>query len=399
MPSAFVISAVATVAMLVIAFLMFVLPKPGAAPAAPAPTPPPPPPQGTAGPTPNPGAGSPVPKPSDEVRDFWQVLGLVDDAPNGYRAVVSGSKGTGQILYYLADRDGVSTNPNVRPRATDRVTRIVERITGKRVFGLPFVTSLRSMDIDRVVKKSTQIKQEVALYEQIVAPGAVSRQLLYREINRPTYHEALDTIDGVRFNIISDAVINVIDPEPGFMRYQHSFLQTLSDRIGNYIATQVNNMDWETYKKHKAGINKFDLAGLNEVLKDLGVEVVRLTVSDPEIAKGSPEVQAALEAAKIAEERAKAKRKEGEGQRDYAISIAEGNAQAVERLAKAEAARFEELFLTFRKNGLTEAQAIHLAQQTIIAEVNAEAIGKLTTYAPGNPGGVQLSVPVGGGEK
>ncbi len=366
-----------------------------------APRPPVPPASGSAPGTPPtsptvPGQGSPNGNLYDEGRDIWQIFGLVDDAPNGYRAVVSGPTGHGRILYYIADTDRVSTNPLVRNRSVDLLTLLVERITGKRVFGLPFITSLRDMDIDRVVKRPTLIKQEVSLFEQIEATGVVKRKLLYREIYRPTYHEALDTKDQVRFNVNSDAVINVTDPEPAYKRYQHSFLQTLSDRIGNYIASQVNNMDWETYKAYRVGDNKFDLVGLNQMLTDLGVEVIRLTVSDYEIAKASPEVQAALQEVKIAERQAEAQRRRGEGERDFAILTAEGRAKAIERLAKAEAKRFDELFRTFRKDGkMSEAEAIHLAQQTIVAEVNAEAIGKLTTYAPGNPGGVQLSVPVG----
>lgn len=328
----------------------------------------------------------------DELMDPMERFGLVDDSPNMYRAVVSGPSGKGRILRIISDLDARSGNPLVV---------LIERLSGKRYYGLPFVTSIRPIDIDRVVRKQTQTTEaESSLISQLDATGIVRRRGLMRQFPRPIYHPAIDTLDGVRINLNSYLVIEVIGPRPEapFTIYKDSLLQTIDQIVGSHVATKINQMKLEDYKASNSGaVNRFDLGELNRKLRILDVRALQHNVSDYEIVKNSPEVQRAMEEVVIAEQQAKAKRTAGKGEADYTIRTGAAKARVVERMAKAEAVRFDELFKSFRVKGVSEAQAIKMAQAVIVAEVNAEAIGKLVYYGAGSSG-VQLAVP-GVGEK
>ncbi len=350
---------------------------------------------------------------SDSGKDFWGKLGLVDDTPNLIRAVVAGGTGNGPILYFIDNvpgriyDSGTKKMRDLEPgedRYKDEgfLERIVRNITGKRVYGLPFIRSFRPIKIDRVVKKEARAGGvAVALEDQLDATGLVTKYALYGQFYRPTYHPALDTDDGVRFATNSYALLRVVDPEPAFTVYKDSLLQTVDEIKDAFISSQVLKLKWEEYKDKgsdtrdgEANESKFDLTIFNKMLKPTGLEAVQLTFSDPEIFKGAPELQKALEQKKIAEEKAHARRAEGEGEKDYHISVAEGQAKGLERLAQAKARRFDELFNSFKGKFFSDEDAAREANELIKAEFNADAVSKLTgVYAPGGHAGVQLSVP------
>jgi regulator of protease activity HflC (stomatin/prohibitin superfamily) len=349
--------------------------------------------------------GSGVPR--DEEKDFWQHFGLVDDSPNLIRAIVAGNENTGPIIGFITNVLGkkydpitkkmVPLSPGENPYGNETwFERFVRRTFGKRVFGFPFIRNLRPLTIDRVVKKNTSDGgSETDLSKQLSA-SFVKRYGLYGEILRPTHHKDIDTKDGVRFSANSYAIIEVTNPEPAFTIYSDSFLQTISEIISGFVSSKIIRMTWEFYKRKGRDGNKFDateIAELNLLLGALGVKVIQFTMSDPQLAAS---IQTALEKRKTAQETSAARRLEGEGEKDYRISIGEGDAKVIERVAKAKASRFEELITLYIKNGWSNREAVDKANAMIVAEFNADAIGRLTgTYVAGGAG-VQMAIPTGG---
>jgi hypothetical protein len=174
----------------------------------------------------------------------------------------------------------------------------------------------------------------------------------------------------------------------------------------------------DEYKKDRETGEKFkDLGPLNDVLRPLGVRVIALPFSDPEITEESKQLQEALQLQKIGKEKgraavaeaeglADAQRLKAKGMKDASISIAEGEAEAtwikgeaqaqvIERVAKANGMQIAEFYRRFQDGAFSDAEAMRMATELIQSGLNAEAVGKLTgVYAPGGGAPVQLSVPV-----
>lgn len=341
----------------------------------------------------------------DAQYDPWQFWGFTHSEPNTYLCVVEGQNGKGRVVRYI-DTD----NLPVRQGLTGDLIRGLEGVSGRVYFGTPFVTSLRKPAIDRVIRNQTQNNNpQATLLEELLATGMVRKDGLRKLIYRPTYHRAIDTADGVRFNLNTYVVYRVFNPEVAFMVYLDSFLQTLSQLDGTFVSSQALPLKWEQYKGLKVNVgSKFKIADFDTILLPIKTKVETYNVSDPEIVKESPAVQAALELVIIAREEAKKLKVMAAATRDKTIleaagkaaarlKEAEAEAKAIERLAKAEQSRFDELFAAFSKGGrLSEVEAIRLAQQTVVAEANAKAIGNLTYYGNGTgASGVQLVVPAG----
>ena len=339
-----------------------------------------------------------------EDSSIWRKLGFIDETPNLIRAVVAGDAESGPILYYTA---------NVRGKKIDKKGRLTHledeedqqsglnpfqlftiHTFGKRWIGLPFFRNVKPIDIDRVVKKDTQdADQEKLKLSGVLGASKKTSYGLYAEFPRPTYHHELDTNDQVRFNIISTAIVVVEDAEQAFTIYNDSLLQNISDIIETFISNKVLKMNWENYKNEgsenqtgKTGTEKFakSMDDLNCRLSPLGVIVKHLFISDPEISKGAEEMQKALEATRIAKERANAKSAE-----------ADGEGRAIERIATAKADRYRQLVEFYKAQGVSAPEAVVMANSMVSAEFNAEAIGKLNVYVAGGSG-VQLTLPEGG---
>lgn len=338
-------------------------------------------------------------KPKDEKKGFWQYFGLVDNSPNLFRAVVAGNESSGPVIKIIATFKDMRYDPKLKRLVPlkawesqypdeNMFEEFVRVAFGKLYYGLPFIRNVKPLYIDRVVDKDTNAAAGQSLENQLEA-SMVKRYGLYREIQRPTYHKNVDTKDGVRFNVNSYAFIEVENPEPAFEIYADNLLQTISKIISGFVSSKVILMDWDEYKTAGEKGNKFsktDIEELNILLNKLGLKVTQLTMSDPE---ANESVQEALERKKKAQEDAAAKRLQGEGEKDYLISVGEGNARVIERIAKANAERFNQLIELYTKNGLSKKDAVDKANAMIAAEFNADAIGKLTgTYAPGLGSGV-----------
>lgn len=342
-------------------------------------------------------------KAQDEVKDFWQSFGLVDDSPNLIRAIVAGNENTGPIIGYMSNLQGRIVNSStgeVRHLNPDEdqyagenpFEKFIRTTFGKRVYGYPLIRSIKPLTIDRVVKKDTSKANESNDLSKQLDATFVRRYGLYGDILRPTYHTDVDTKDGIRFSVNSYSVIEVTNAEPAFKIYPDSFLQTISDIISGFVSSKVIMMTWEEYKAKGVSGRKFDdseLVELNSLLKPLGVRVTQFTMSDPQLNK---EIQRVMEIRATAEETAKAKIKEGEGQKGFLINEGEGKAWAIERLAVAKKRRFTELVDMYVANGFSTVAAAQKASDMIAAEFNAEAIGNLKgTYVPGNIG-LQLGI-------
>lgn len=341
----------------------------------------------------------------NEEHDLWYTFGLIDYTPNVIRAVVAGNESTGPVLRYMGN---LRNNKRVDP-TTGRVEpcsdpfagehplqTLVRESFGKLFYGVPGFRNIKPLTIDRVVKKNTGASK-VKPDEQLEA-SFVRRYGLYQEFLRPTEHVNLDTKDGVRFTVTSNAVVEVVDAKPAFEIFTDSLLQTISELIAGFVSTKVIALDWERYKEAGTGGNKFSPAELNDELNvlliPLGVRVTQLTMSDPTL---NADMQKALEQKKTAQEKAAARALEGEGEKKYLISVGEGQATQIERIAKAKAKRFEELVTLYTTDGaFTRDRAVEMANAMINNEFNAEAISKLTgTYVAGGVG-VQLGIQGGG---
>lgn len=360
----------------------------------------------------------------DEGHDPWYAFGLVDHTPNLIRAVVAGNESSGTILRYMGNlRNDKEVDPKTGKvseykKKVNPETGVVERCEnpfagehplqtivresfGKLFYGVPKFRNIKPLMIDRVAKKNTGASK--AKPDEQLETSFVRRYGLYQEFLRPTEHPTVDTKDGMRFAVTSNALIKVTDARPAFEMFTDSLLQTISEIISGFVSTKVIDLEWEAYKKAGEKGNKFlpaELDELNALLIPLGVEVTQLTMSDPVV---NPEMQKALELKKTAEEEAKAKKLAGQAQRQYLTDVGEGEAAAIESIAKAKASRFEELIKKYTEIDLktgepayTRAEAIKMANDMISMEFNAEAISKLTgTYVAGGTG-VQLGIQGGG---
>lgn len=356
--------------------------------------------------------------------DIWERFGFYDDTPNHWLGVCSGSKGNGKYLYRI-DTD-VATDfdhflwKGVQPFLVP-IIKMIERAKGKRCFGLPLITSLIEMEFDRVVMNDAQTSNpKVALIQRIKATGKVKKRRLRKKLYRPTYHSGADTSKTVTFNLNSYSWIEVFDPDPTFIAYRDSLLQTIDEQTGVFISSQILPKSWDDYKANSGNIRRFDTEPLNVLLAEIGCRSTTFTVSDPEL-DVSPDLAAALEAEVIATEQAKAAERKAEGQKkatiidseglatarrnkakaesDATVTESEGQAKAIKRLTKAKADRIQQLYNTYRGMGLSDSDAIGRANEILIAEMNSTAIGNLTNYMVGTPGGVQLSVPTSGDKK
>ena len=344
-------------------------------------------------------------KSTDEVKSVWQFFGLVDDTPNKIWAVVTGNEETGPIEGYISNVSGKKYDPlkkKMVPLALgedpyageDPIATLIRELTGKRVFGKPFIHSLRPLGIDRVVTKETGVEPDPA---KQLKSAFVRRYGLYGEIYRPTYHVDVDTKDGVRFNVYSYAIIEVEDPEPGFTIYKESLLQSASQIISAFLSGKIINMSWDDYKESRKTGLKLELGKLNKMLKPLGLKVTQLNLSDPQLSLSSLKVQEAVEKKKIAIETAAARREEGKGESDYEASVGKGKARAIASIAIAKAKRVTEYVAINKANGMNDKEAVIEANRMVEAEFNAEAISKLTgTYVAGGAG---VNFNVNGGAK
>lgn len=332
---------------------------------------------------------------NDEVKTIWQRFGLIDETPNLYRAVVRGNEDKGPIVTYIApgEKYNHTTHRMVKITPEEQKERegIFYTLFGKIWYGFPFINSLRPLPIDRVVKKSTEELGKGAKLEDQLKAMTVIRYGLQKFLLRPTHHKDLDTTDGVRFSITSYAQIEVFDPEPAFTIYKENFLQTIIELVSGLFSLKVLPYEWEYYKKTGKDIEQNEIDKLNVRLESIGVKIIQLIMSDPEV---HPDMQAAFEEHKKAIEAAKAKGAKGKGKKDYLVYIAEGEASAIERIAEAKKKRFEVLISMYTTNGFTPYEAAQKASEMISAEFNAEAIGKLTNYVAGS-GGINLNIPAG----
>lgn len=315
----------------------------------------------------------------DENKSLWAWFGYVSNTPNTYRAIVQGNENDGPIIEYISPgmiRDRATRR--MRPMTNDEMQKyasdIICRKFGKIRFGDPVLNNLRPLRIDRVVKLETA-KAGSTLAEQLTAKS-VTRYGLKETIFRPTYQKDLDTTDGTRFNVTSYATLRIFDPAPAYEIYPDNFLETISEVIAGLISKKkVLPYDWEHYKAIGKDVTTDDLAELNTKLEPMGVEILSLTMSDPEI---NADMQEALERAKKADEDRKAKKKAGEAERDYQIDVAKGAAKAMERLAKAKRARMTELIEEGIARGLSSVAAYYEAQTQVRAEFTFENLSKLT---------------------
>ncbi len=349
-------------------------------------------------------------KTHDEVHDIWYWFGFVDDSPNVAYQVVAGPAKTGKPKRYMAsleygfiDQKTGKVHKERQQEFEDNhpLLAYIRNTFGKRWYGIPIINNVKRLTIDRVVSKGTVAKQE-SLSDELSA-STVVRFGLYGEILRPTFHKDIDSKDNVRFSVISYITLYVMDFAPAFNIYADNFLIIISKMISGYVSKRTFLMDYDGYKSEGNAFDPTRLAEVNELLTPLGVVAIKGVMGDPEL---HPDVQGALEQKAKAKAAADAKREEGLGEKDRLISVSEGTkqktinegegeAQKIERIARARAKRFTELYNVFIGKAFSEADAVRMANEQVIAEFSAEAIGKLTTYVAGGSG-VQVSIPTSG---
>ncbi len=330
----------------------------------------------------------------DDPKNIWQILGFIPDTPNVIRAVVTGwDEKNGPIVEYILPNATYNTATkriddaaNPYENETLFYKKIREKF-GMRRFGPPLISSLRPLFIDRVVNVDSQTSKNTSIMGQLVG-SVVKRYGLYRRIYRPTLHQDLDTKDGVRFSVISYAIVSVFDPNLAFTVYKDNFLQTLSELIGGFLSKRLVTKTWEEYKETGKDFEKAELDKFNHELDILGVDLIQLTMSDPEL---NSSIQTIMEKRVSAKETAEAAVVTADGEKRATITRAEGQAQATERLAKANRKRFEELVEMYTTQGVPAADAAAMAKETIKDSQDAEAIGKLRTFVAGGSG-VQIGV-------
>lgn len=356
----------------------------------------------------------------DETHDLWYYLGFVDASPNTVRQVVAGSARSGKPKRYFGHIDYGVVDPETgkvykKGEIPDSYTefesgegkfkallRLILENFGKRWYGIPFISNVKSLHIDRVVSKATSANQD-SLSDELESKQVV-RYGYYGEILRPTLHRNSDDKDNLRFSFISYAVIRIMDFAPAFNIYNDNLLVMVSKVISGFISKSTFKMTYEQYKETGTKLTPEQTKELETILSAIvPFEIVEFSMGDPEL---HPEIQKAMEQKVVAKQAAEARRETGSGERDYLISVSEGTkqktinegegeAQKIERIARARAQRFTELYNVFIGKAFSEADAMRMANEQVIAEFSAEAIGKLTTYVAGGSG-VQVSIPTTG---
>lgn len=281
---------------------------------------------------------------------------------------------------------------------------------GLRWVGIPIFNQVLTIPINRVVWKKDKAESKTTLGRIKVTTKKTDE--LYHAFPRPIEMSEVDTKDGFRLDLSLLAFIEVCAPYFAFFTLKDSFMITLDSVIKGYVTDVLKGLSWEEFKEKKESANTealFDFTTLSSrMMVRAGSAVVDLIVDDFSISASSKKLQEAVEEQKIAEERGKATETEAEYKRKATEKAAsgekrkrtlegEGDAAAIEAIAKATAKRYSELIDVYKRNGFTDKEATEKAQEKIALEFKWVNVGKMTgTYVEGGATPVQPTIPLGG---
>jgi hypothetical protein len=295
-----------------------------------------------------------------------------------------------------------------------------------RWVGFPLVNQVLTIPINRVVWDKNKAKIDTVL-GRIKVSVKMTREL-YHAFPRPIEMKEVDTQDGYRLDLSLLAFFEVYAPYFAFFVLKDSFMLTLDSIVKAYVTERIKGMKWNEFKQKKEVTEGspedalFNLKTLSSQGARAGTAVTGLLVDDFGISKSSKDLQDAVEANQIAEERGKAaetaanyakkaaahaadaakntRTREGEG--DAAAIRSKGAAEADTIVAKGKAAmtRREELIKLYERMGFDKRTATEKAIDTVNTELKSNAIGTLTgTYVENGTPAVQTTLPLGGQNK
>lgn len=265
--------------------------------------------------------------------------------------------------------------------------------------GFPFIRQLQPLPVDRVVLKPNQEDLDGVLGRLV--SRVVTKYELYATFPRPFEMKEVDTNDGFKIDFRFTAMMEVYDPYPAFFELKLDFLRTITSLNSSYVGDLMKGLSWEDFKKGPKDTVKgkisslFDLEELEKRLEVTGACDRILEVEDFGISKSSERLQKAVEEQKIADEEGKAAEKKAthakkatitnaEAEKQKRILEGEGDAAAIEVIAKAKAKRYTELIATYTRMGFDGRTAAEKADEQISREFKWDAVSKMPgTYVEG----------------
>ncbi len=277
--------------------------------------------------------------------------------------------------------------------------------------GVPFLRQVQPLPVDRVVLKPNQEDLNGVLGRLV--SKVVTKYELYATFPRPFEMKEVDTMDGFKIDFRFTAMVEVYDPYPAFFELKLDFLRTITSLNASYVGDLMKGLSWEEYKKGPKDTVKgqisslFNLQELEKRLEVTGTCDRILEIEDFGISLSSKRLQDAVEEEKIETEKGKGKIRAAKAERDATILKAEGekkrrilegegDAAAIEVIAKAKAKRYTELIATYTRMGFDGRTAAEKADEQISREFKWDAIGKLPGTYVENGNAVQPTLPLGG---
>lgn len=279
--------------------------------------------------------------------------------------------------------------------------------------GVPFLRQVQPLPVDRVVLKPNQEDLNGVLGRLV--SKVVTKYELYATFPRPFEMKEVDTNDGFKLDFRLTAMVEVYDPYPAYFELKVDFLRTITSLNSSYVGDLLKGLSWDEYKKGPKDVVKgrisslFDLEELEQRLEVTGSRDKILEIEDFGISPSSKRLQDAVEEGKIETEKGKGTINAAKAAKEAAILKAEGekrrrtlegegDAAAIEVIAKAKAKRYTELIATYTRMGFDGRTAAEKADEQISREFKWDAVGKLPgTYVEnGNNNSVQPTLPLGG---
>ncbi len=291
-------------------------------------------------------------------------------------------------------------------------------LMGLRWVGWPIFRQVLTIPINRVVWKEK--KNEVPTILGRIKVSTKNTKELYQSFPRPIEMKEVDTNDGFRLDLSLLAFIEVYAPYFAFFKLKDAFMSTLDSMIEAYVQSVLKGLSWEEFKLKKEAVDEevaagttnpgkvlFNFTDLAKRMELAGSMVSGLIIDDFGISASSVELQEAVEKQKIAEEEGKAAEKTAEYGKRATIKTAEGakqkrklegegEAAAIEAIAKAKAKRYDELITLYVRMGFDKRTAAEKADEQIFGEFKWDAVGKLPGTYVENGNAVQPTLPLGG---
>lgn len=290
------------------------------------------------------------------------------------KTVVAGSK----FVRFIPNIKGYHYNPtNCKIEPGDGPKNWFTELTGLYVTSWIYpLRSIFTFDIPAMKLREdrsaiVKIEDKVRRYSKIV-------DNLRWKIDRPFVLIDVDLIDGTRVNLLGRGIYTVWDPYRLLFELQADFFNPLDTLIAGYAVKKLKTISIDQFRSDaSAQLEPAELTGSYDIKSVIGLESKSLVVEEWSISSEDPEMQAALQAEKIAEKKASATRITAEAEKYKRRTQKEGDAEGDQAILKvyAEAKLTPEVAKIFANREIKELRGT-------LVEAGSRNVGVMVTPQP-----------------